>query len=172
MSRRTDKMTQWIHDAQRVLAPLSAFGFDTIFEDATAMIHNATGYPPYNVIRTEGETVIEVALAGLSSNEVKVYVEANVLHIAYAKAIAMTDVVHPAEARELHRLAEENGVPEKEKIEILHQGIASRSFDLALPIAQGVVIKTARMKDGLLRVSLGKTPPPEPRRNFVDITTE
>ncbi len=152
-SRRTEKMTEWIQDAQRVFAPLSAFGFDTIFEDAAAMIHNVTGYPPYNVIRTEGETVIEVALAGLSSDDLKVFVENNVLHVKYDKTVEKI---------------KEDTVGTKE---FVHQGIASRSFDLSLPIAQGVVVSCASIKNGLLQLHLSKVLPPEPQRNFIDITT-
>ena len=154
MSKRADHMAALFKEVQRVFTPLTV-GFDTFFEGASTMLHNVTGYPPYNIIRKDGETVIEVALAGLCSQDLKVYVEHRILHIQYEK--------------ERDKTAEEKDVTEKD---FLHQGIASRSFDLTIHIAQGVQVHSAKMKDGLLQVSLLKIPPVEPEKSFVPIVAE
>ena len=149
MSRRTDQMTQMYEELKTFLGPWTV-GFDTIFEDATTLFHNATGYPPYNIVRdTDLRTIIEVAIAGLSKDDVKIYEDKNILHIVHDHPLATG-----------------------ESPEYTHKGIASRDFHLGFPIAQGVMVSTATMKDGLLRVFLVKVPPQEPQKNFVVITTE
>ncbi len=149
MSQKTNHMTELFREVQRAFVPLSV-GYDSFFEDTTNMIHNATGYPPYNLLHRDGETVIEVALAGLSPKDIKLFVEKDVLHISYEKPLS-TETKAPR---------------------VAYQGIATRNFDLAFHIAQGVVVNNAVMKEGLLRISLNKVQPPEPVKNFVEIRTE
>ena len=150
MSSRTHQMSELYEEAKRFLAPLTV-GFDSIFEDAAALIHNTTGYPPYNVVRRNGETLIQVALAGFAAIDLQVYIEGSFLHIKYDKSV---DVIKE-EVAETENFA--------------HRGIATRSFDLTLKVAEGVLIAKATMKNGLLQVSLVKQEPAV-KRVTVDIT--
>ncbi len=147
MSHRTDHMNKVYEEARKFLGPYFV-GFDTLFQDAAATVSNFTGYPPYNIVRNDGETVIEVALAGLSTEDIQVYLEKNILHILHEKQ------------------------EEVEGTEYAHRGIAARSFHLTFPVVQGVLVNSAKMKDGLLRVFMAKVTPPDPVKNFVAITTE
>ena len=155
MSQRTDHMTQMYEDLNNLLCPWT-IGFDEIFEDVTALIHNATGYPHYNILReSSSRTIIEVALAGLSRDAIKVYEEKDVLHIVYENL--------PSNNKE-----EDGGSGPK----YLRKGIASRDFHLLFSIVHGFVVSNATMKDGLLRVLFVKVQPPEPVRNFLSISNQ
>ena len=43
-----------------------SIGYDDFFDrlNTTAETHQSSGFPPYNVIRNEGKTYVEIALAG------------------------------------------------------------------------------------------------------------
>ena len=157
MSQRTDHMTRIYEDVRQFLSPLYV-GIDSILEDATHAFHSVTGYPPYNIVKQDEETLIEVALAGISSKEINygmnltVFVENNILHIKYVQPVAD---IQSEGARTFD-----------------HKGIASRSFDLTFPIVQGLVVNSAKMVNGLLTVRCVKVPPLESVRNYIAISTE
>lgn len=144
MRKRLEDMSQTYRDAMQSLSPWFV-GFDSLLEDVANIAHNTTGYPPYNIIREENHTTIEVALAGLSASDVEVYTEKNALHVKYQKP-----------------QIQNSDDPEMKK-QYAHRGIANRSFDLTLSIAEGVFVENAGMKDGLLILTLKKQEPEKTR---------
>ena len=95
-----------------------------------------TNYPPYNLIHVNNvESVLEIALAGFSKKELKVYTE-------YGKLI----IEGQKETKET-------------KSEYVHQGLAQRSFTREWTLSDDVEVGDVSFKDGLLTVKLGKVIP-------------
>ena len=95
-----------------------------------------TNYPPYNLIHVNNvESVLAIALAGVSKKELKVYTE-------YGKLI----IEGQKETKET-------------KSEYVHQGLAQRSFTREWTLSDDVKIRDVQFKDGLLTVNLGKIVP-------------
>ena len=95
-----------------------------------------TNYPPYNLIHVNNvESVLEIALAGFSKKELKVYTEYGKLIIEGQKETKETES------------------------EYVHQGLAQRSFTREWTLSDDVKIRDVQCKDGLLTVNLGKIVP-------------
>ena len=64
-----------------------SIGFDDFFDrlNATAETHQSSGFPPYNVIRNEGKTYVELALAGYKRSNLEVIVQDGVLSVSGKK---------------------------------------------------------------------------------------
>lgn len=125
----------------------STVGFDRLFSmlDSLGQFDSGQTYPPYNIERTgEDAYRISMAVAGFSENDISVEAHQNVLTIT-------------GEKRE-----ERN----EERTEILHRGIASRSFERRFQLADHVEVTGAVLKDGLLHIDLVRNLPDgmKPRR--------
>ena len=95
-----------------------------------------TNYPPYNLIHVNNvESVLEIALAGFSKKELKVYTEYGKLIIEGQKEIKETESKY------------------------VHQGLAQRSFTREWTLSDDVEVGDVSFKDGLLTVKLGKVVP-------------
>ena len=69
-----------------IYSPFS-LGFDETFSRLEALAGAGTNYPPYNVINgRDGRTTLEIALAGFSSEDIRVETERNVLTVSAKKA--------------------------------------------------------------------------------------
>ena len=109
-------------------------GFDRLL--ANGGFSNQT-YPPYNVIKTgEDAYEIEVAVAGFNISEIDVEVNQNQLII-----------------RGERRRDEDVG------LEYLHRGLAYRSFEKSLTLAEHMEVGTASIKDGVLRIAVKRIVP-------------
>ena len=109
-------------------------GFDRML--ANGGFINQT-YPPYNVIKTgEDNYEIEVAVAGFTLDEIDVEVNQNQL------------VIRGERKRE-----------EPTNVEYLHRGLAYRSFEKSLTLAEHMQVGTATIKDGVLRISINRIVP-------------
>ena len=109
-------------------------GFDTLEERVDRLAKAADGYPPYNIeraVEADGTEsfLISIAVAGFSRGELDVIAEDNQL------------VVRGRQKEEPGR-------------EYLHRGIAARQFQRNFLLADGVVVKEALLKHGMLIVSL------------------
>jgi molecular chaperone IbpA len=127
------------------LAPLyrSTVGFDRLFSMLDGF-EAAPGYPPYNIERTgENDYRITVAVAGFGENELSVEAKENTLTIK----------------------GEKQAKDEKDG-EVLYQGIAARAFERVFQLADYVVVKGAKIENGLLHVELAREVPEakRPRR--------
>ena len=115
----------------------SAVGFDRLAAllDAAAL-ENGTGYPPYNIERTDDQAYrIDIAVAGFKPDELTIDVRENLLTVQGRKT-ANDD------ARRY-----------------LHRGLAERNFDRKFQLADHVVVKEARIADGLLSIDLVREVP-------------
>lgn len=106
---------------------------------------SAEGYPPYNIEQIgENGIRITLAVAGFDESDLDVTVESNQLIIRGR-----------------------NSQDDEERI-FLHRGIASRQFQRAFVLAEGIEVKSAEMTNGLLHVDLER-PVPETRVRSVPI---
>ena len=136
------------HFDQNLLTPY-AVGFDRIFDrlqDHYALHQTNTGFPPYN-IRKDGDFnfVIELALAGLSKDDLEVKVEDQTLTV-----------------RSVEKKQEDDG-------ELLHRGISYRKFSRSWTLAEDVIVNDAKMANGMLTVHLERVVPDEKKPRTIKI---
>lgn len=135
---------------QNVLSQLNRalIGFDRMFDAYESRLHNSTGYPPYNIVRTgENQYLIEMAVAGFKKSEITVEVEQNQLTIR-----GQSETPNESTTREY-----------------LHRGLSSRDFARTFPLAEHIVVKEARIENGVLTVELERIIPESLKARVIDI---
>lgn len=127
----------------------SVVGFDRLAQLLeTATVDQASGYPPYNIERTDENAYrIEIAVAGFRSDELNIEVKENLLTVQGRKA------ANDAERRFLHR------------------GLAERDFERRFQLADYVVVTEAGLADGLLSISLRRELPEALKPRRIEIAT-
>ncbi len=130
------------------LSPLyrSTIGFDRLFDmlDQTARGDASPNWPPYNIERTsEDDYRITMALAGFLPDEIELVQKENTLFVAGHK-----------------------NPDQQQGAEVLHRGIATRSFRQTFNLAEHVKVTGARFEPGLLTIELKREVPEalKPRR--------
>ena len=126
-----------------------AVGFDRVFDrlqDYAAHQVQSTGFPPYN-IRKDGDYnfVIEIALAGLSKDDLEVEIANGVLTV-----------------RTKEKKDEDSG-------ELLHRGISYRQFTRKWTMADDIVVNDAKMENGMLLFTLERVVPEEKKPRLMKI---
>jgi len=109
-------------------------GFDAFEERVDRLAKAAEGYPPYNIERrTEADGheqfIISIAVAGFSAGDLEVIAEDNQILVR----------------------GRQKDDPERE---FLHRGIAARQFQRNFLLADGMIVKDALLRDGMLIVSV------------------
>jgi molecular chaperone IbpA len=121
------------------LTPLyrSVVGFDRLAALLdSASTEAATGYPPYNIERTDENAYrIEIAVAGFKSEDLTIEVKENLLTVQGRK------------------------VANDEAKRYLHRGLAERNFERRFQLADYVVVTEANLADGLLSIALKRELP-------------
>jgi molecular chaperone IbpA len=127
----------------------SVVGFDRLAQILeTATVDQASGYPPYNIERTDENAYrIEIAVAGFRSEELNVEVKENLLTVQGRKT------ANDAERRFLHR------------------GLAERDFERRFQLADYVMVTDAQLSDGLLSISLRRELPEALKPRRIEIAT-
>ena len=110
-------------------------GFDQIERLAERAAKGAEGYPPYNIEHhaPDGFT-ITLAVAGFAEGDLTVALENRQLNISGRQPESSEDRV------------------------FLHRGIAARAFQRSFVLADGVEVGAARLENGLLSISLQRSP--------------
>jgi molecular chaperone IbpA len=134
------------------LSPLyrSTIGFDRLFSllDQAASVENAPTYPPYNIERTDENSYrISIAVAGFSDADLALEVKENLLTVR----------------------GEKQGVDGQAKPTVLHQGIASRSFERRFQLADHVQVTGAALEHGLLHIDLVREVPEAKKPRIIPI---
>jgi len=135
------------------LSPLyrNTVGFDRLFSllDSVGGVDAAPTYPPYNIERTgENAYRITVAVAGFTDADLGIEVKENTLAIRGEK-----------------KVEKETGA------EVLHRGIAARSFERRFQLADHVEVKGAVLENGLLHVDLVRNIPEAKKPRLIPIGT-
>ncbi len=125
-------------------------GFDQIERALDRVAKGADGYPPYNIERlaADGQKPeclrITLAVAGFTRDQLDVTVEESQLVI--------------------------RGRQQDDKArQYLHRGIAARQFQRTFVLADGMDVRSADLKNGLLSIDLAR-PEPERAVKTIDIT--
>ena len=118
----------------------NTIGMDTYFDRIFS--YEAQNYPPYNLVQvSEDESRLELALAGFTNDEVKVYTERGNLVVEGSK----------------------------EKVdgrEYLHRGLAQRSFTRSWTISEDTEVSDVAFENGLLVVTLSRIIPESRQKKF------
>ena len=119
--------------------------FDRLFGENFQPTNTQQGYPPYN-IRKEGDTkyFIELAVAGLSEDDLEVELKESVLEIRSKQST-------------------------EDEANYVHRGIAKRSFQRSFTLSDDVVVKGCGLVNGMLTVELEKVIPEEKRARLIPI---
>lgn len=122
----------------------SLIGFDRVLDqlETTAEPDAGDNYPPYNIEKIGDDRYrVALAVAGFTDNELSITVEANQLTVSGKKA-------------------------EVDDKTILYRGIAHRPFIRRFSMANFVVVKDAKLTNGLLTIELERQLPEamKPRR--------
>ena len=126
----------------------SFVGFDRLFNELfkhQGIQHNSPSYPPYNLFRDDDTYTIEMALAGLTNKDIDVEVAENVLTISYVKVDNKDD-------------------------EVIHRGLAMRSFKRSFNLAEDIEVKKASFKNGLLSIVMERIIPDEKKPRKIKIS--
>jgi molecular chaperone IbpA len=122
----------------------STIGFDRLLDQLETLAEPEPGdnYPPYNIEKLSDDRYrVALAVAGFTDNELNITVEGNQLTVSGKKA-------------------------ETDEKEILHRGIAHRPFIRRFSLAEHMLVKDAKLRDGLLTIELERQLPEamKPRR--------
>jgi molecular chaperone IbpA len=123
------------------LSPLfkASIGFDQLvneFFNEPSFV-NTSGYPPYNISKDKDDVYeITLAVAGFKKTDIEIELEDGTLKIVGNSAVL-----------------------DGEEKEYLHKGIAERNFIRTFKLAEYVEVKSAKLEDGILRVSLFRNVP-------------
>ena len=125
-----------------------AVGFDRVFDRLVDYSHNnmaSTGFPPYNIKKVgDYGYEIEMALAGFGKEDIEVEVANGVLTIRSVK-------------------------DNSDEPEVLHRGISYRKFNRRFTLADDIVVRDAKLENGLLSVELEQVVPEEMKPKLIKI---
>ena len=124
-----------------------AVGFDRTFDrlfDYVTHQAESTGYPPYN-IEKQGEYnfTIEMALAGFGQKDIEVEFAEGLLTV--------------------------KSVKEKEEKETLYKGISQRNFTRKFTLADDIIVKGAKLENGMLTIDLERIVPEEKKPQLITV---
>ena len=124
-----------------------AVGFDRTFDrlfDYVTHQAESTGYPPYN-IEKQGDYnfTIEMALAGFGKKDIEIEFAEGLLTI--------------------------QSVKEKEEKETLYKGISQRNFTRKFTLADDIVVKGAKLENGMLTIELERIVPEEKKPQLITV---
>ena len=126
------------------LSPFRAMtvGFDSLFNDIAEF--RPSNYPPYNIEKVgDYEYKLTFAVAGFSEKNISVTQKENTLAI------------------------EGNILPSEKKY--LYKGIAERTFKQSFKLSEHMNVKDAKLKDGMLNITLVQDLPKEKQPRQIKI---
>ncbi|MBL33148.1 MAG: heat-shock protein [Gammaproteobacteria bacterium] len=128
-------------------------GFEPLFDRLQRLSESnerSSSYPPYNISKDGNLFAIEIAVAGLSKEDIQIELANGVLSVSY------------------------DG-PKSELIngedKVVYQGIAQRAFKQQFTLSEEVVVQDAELINGLLTINLEKIIPDEKKPRMIKIST-
>lgn len=118
----------------------NTIGMDDYFDRVFGV--EAQSYPPYNLVQVnEDESQLEMALAGFTDQEVKVYTEKGNLVVVGQKA-------------------------NSDGREYVHRGLATRSFTRSWSISEDTEVSNVTFENGLLVITLTRVIPEARKKRY------
>ena len=128
-----------------------AVGFDRTFDrlfDYVTHQAESTGYPPYNIQKTEDYKVeIEMALAGFDKKDIEIEVADGVLTVKSVKD-------------------KDTGATDEYT---LYKGMSQRNFTRKFTLADDIVVRGAELKNGMLTINLERIVPEEKKPQLITV---
>lgn len=125
-----------------------ALGFESLFDRLEAFQKEQSSYPPFDVTKKDDKYFITFAVAGLTKEDIKIELENGFLSVSH------------------------NAGEEVIGEEVLHKGIAKRSFIQRFTLSEGIVINDAKLSNGLLVIELQRIIPEDKKPKLIEITQE
>ena len=122
--------------------------FDNIFDSVFNLNESNTSYPPYNILKSDNNYTISLAIAGFSKDEIDVSLQENEIVI---KGVAKD---------------------QDNKIQFLHRGIAGRNFERKFRLADTIKVSNASYEDGLLNIYLEREIPEHQKPRKIEINNK
>ena len=138
------------------LAPLyrSTVGFDRMFsvlDQLDGLEGSVPSYPPYNIERNgENAFRISVAVAGFTNADLSIETKENTL------------TIH----------GEKQATDEEKRSDVLYKGIAERAFERSFQLADHVLVRSARLANGLLHIDLVREVPEAMKPRAIPIAAD
>ena len=112
----------------------SFIGFDDLFNAMDRNGGPVSGYPFYNIVKKDEDNyTIDLSLAGLKKEDIKISLEDNQLSIS--------------------------SEPKDVQADYIHKGISSRAFNRLFTLGEYMEVEGAEMTDGILSIKLVKNVP-------------
>ena len=111
-------------------------GLDSLF-DSIEQFPNNVGFPKYNIIKTDKDYTIEVALSGFTKDDIDVSLD---------KAKNTLTIKSDGVNRE---------------VEFVHKGISSKRFSTSFRVSGYLDLSEAKMSNGMLTINLTYEAPEE-----------
>ena len=125
-----------------------AVGYDRVFDQLQKYVTNnvqSSGFPPYNIQKGgDYNYSIEIALAGFSKDDIEVEVADGTLSVRSDKKSEPDDYS-------------------------IHRGISYRRFDRKFTLADDIVVTSATLENGLLRINLERVIPEEKKPRLIEV---
>jgi molecular chaperone IbpA len=128
----------------------TTIGFDRLFDDVLRVnsINVQQNYPPYNIIRNdETNYEIQIAISGFSEKDIDITLTDNQLVITGENT-------------------------DEDTRDWVYRGIASRKFIRTFALSDDVVVKAAKVKNGLLIVELEHIIPDEKKPKKIPVISD
>jgi len=117
---------------------------DTLKRIENAFLVNSGTFPPYNVIKIDDdEFLVEFAVAGYASSDLKVLEDNGILIV--------------------------EGETSENDRDYLHKGLASRKFHRTVSLGEHVHVKSAKVNNGMLCITLKREIPEEKKPKQIEI---
>lgn len=122
-------------------------GWSPVLETLKTITNNKPSYPPYDIVELEDGDVnlLNVAVAGFTKDELTITLHWDSTLIIQGKQ------------------------KEKQRGDVLYQGIATRDFTLELSVAEHWYITNAKLDNGMLTIQFNKEFPEELKPKVIDI---
>jgi molecular chaperone IbpA len=122
-------------------------GFDSFFEDARRLTDQALSYPPYNIAKNGDSYRLEMAVAGVTYDDLNISLAENVLTISHEPVNETEDTTWT----------------------YVHKGVAQRKFSRSLKLNNEIEIKGARLENGMLYIDMERVIPEEKKPRVIQI---
>ena len=132
----------------------SFVGFEQLFNEIEKIVDKGsanvrgTSFPPHNIVKIDDtHFIVEMAVAGFSKDEVEIELQDGILNVKGEKK-------------------------EKENIEYVYRGIATRSFTKSIRLNDTIEVRGAAFEDGILRIGLENVIPENKKPRKIEIGKE
>lgn len=148
-----DSYKKWQTETKKIVTIADLFprldrlsiGWSPVLDQLKEITDNKPSYPPYDIVALKDDVnLLNVAVAGFTKDEITVTVQESVLTI-------------------------EGRQNDKQRGEVVYQGIATRDFKLELAVAEHWEVTKAELENGMLSIQFNRELPEEKKPKVINI---